>query len=189
MFGLLIMQLEEDDRAFMLNLYKNYYNLVRKTVFSLTHDNQDIEDLTSDVFVKLIDKISLIRSFDCCKTTAYVVYTSRSVAINYIKHKQVEKKHMYYSDKIDFIEDLVERKEDSEERFIRQEETELLACAVSRLPQNQKDLLYFKYILDMSDKEISEILGIAQDSVRQYLTRARRNAKKLMEKEVEDRAV
>ena len=79
MFGLLIMQLEEDDRAFMLDLYKNYYNLVRKTVFSLTHDNQDIEDLTDDVFVKLIDKISLIRSFECCKTTAYVVYTSRSM--------------------------------------------------------------------------------------------------------------
>jgi len=180
MFALLVFQLEESDRTFMLDLYKKYYNLVRKTIFNLTHDNQDIEDLINDVFVKLIDKISIIRSLECCKTTTYVVYTSRSVAINYIKHKQVEKKHMYISDKTDFIEDLYD---DSEHKLIQKEEIELLIEAVLRLPQNQKDLLYFKYMLEMNDNEISEILGIAPDSVRQYLTRARRNVKKLIEKE------
>jgi len=180
MFALLVFQLEESDRTFMLDLYKKYYNLVRKTIFNLTHDNQDIEDLINDVFVKLIDKISIIRSLECCKTTTYVVYTSRSVAINYIKHKQVEKKHMYISDKTDFIEDLYD---DSEHKLIQKEEIELLIETVLRLPQNQKDLLYFKYMLEMNDNEISEILGIAPDSVRQYLTRARRNVKKLIEKE------
>ncbi len=36
----------------------------------------------------------------------------------------------------------------------------------------------------MNDEEIAESIGIASDSVRQYLTRARRKAKELMDKEM-----
>jgi RNA polymerase sigma-70 factor, ECF subfamily len=183
MIGMLITRLEEDDKAYMLRLYKNYYALVRKTIYSMTHQNDDVEDLIDEVFIKLIEKISLIRSFDCCKATAYIVFTVRSVAINYLKHKNVESRHLYYSDDMSMIEDTVDTEEGAERRLVRQDDVELLKNAVSRLPQPQKDLLYFKYILDMSDEEIAKILGIAPNSVRQYLTRARRAAKKLIERE------
>lgn len=183
MMGLFITQLDDDDRAFMLDLYKNYYNLARKTIYSITHNNENIEDLIDDAFVKLIEKIPKIRTLDCCRTTSYVVYTFRSVAINYLKHNNVEKKHIYYSENMDLTEDLYDLEDDTEERLVQQEELELLNIAFSKLPQSQKDLLYYKYILEMSDKDIAEILGIAPASVRQYLTRARRKAKKLIEKE------
>lgn len=175
--------LNDDDRAFMLDLYKNYYSLARKTIFSITHETKDIEDLVNDSFIKLIDRIPLIRTLDCCKTTAYVVYTFRSVAINYIKHKKVENKHLYYCEDSDMANNPFIFEDDSETRLIRQEEIDLLRNAISMLPEKEKDLLYFKYMLEMKDNDIAEILGIAPNSVRQYLTRARRNAKKLMGKE------
>lgn len=183
-----ISELENDDKAFMLDLYKNYYSLARKTIFSITHDTKEIEDLINDIFIKLIEKISLIRSFDCCKTTAYVVYTIRSVTINYIKHKKVENRHMYYSEDIDIAEDLFDLEYDSEVRIVHQEEIGLLCDVITKLPEKEKDLLYFKYVLEMKDNEIANILGIAPNSVRQYLTRARRDAKKLMEKEMSNYA-
>lgn len=175
--------LDDDDRAFMLNLFKNYYSLARKTIFSIPRETKDIEDLINDSFVKLIDKIPLIRTLDCCKTTSYVVYTIRSVAINYIKHRKVENKHLYYSDDSDIANSPFIFEDDSDTRLIRKEEIDLLRDAISMLPEKEKDLLYFKYILEMKDDAIAEILGIAPGSVRQYLTRARRNAKKLMGKE------
>jgi RNA polymerase sigma-70 factor (ECF subfamily) len=178
-------QFNKDDRIFMLALYKNYYSLARKTIFGIIHNAKDIEDLINDVFIRLIEKISLLRTFDCCKTTAYVVYTSRSVSINYIRHKKVENKHMYYSENIDTIENNSSSQDEFEENLVRQEEWELLSNAVSKLPQNQKDLLYFKYFLEMSDKDIAEKLGIGTASVRQYLTRARRSAKMVMGKEAD----
>lgn len=180
--------LNDDDRAFMLDLYKNYYSLARKTIFSITHENKDIEDLVNDSFIKLIGKIPLIRTLDCCKITSYVVYTIRSVAINYIKHKKVEHKHLYYSENSDLANGTFIFEDDSEARLIRREEMDLLRDAISMLPVKEKDLLYFKYILEMKDNDIAEILGIAPNSVRQYLTRARRNAKKLMEKETSNNA-
>ena len=67
--------------------------------------------------------------------------------------------------------------------IIQKEELETLSNAILRLLEKDKDLLYYKYILEMNDVEIAKILSIAPDSVRQYLTRARRKARKLMEKE------
>jgi RNA polymerase sigma-70 factor (ECF subfamily) len=174
---------DDDDKTFMLNLYKDYYALVRKVVYSMISDNKDIEDLINDTFIKLIEKVSLIRTFDGCKTAAYVVYTARSVTINFIKHRDVQRKHTYYGGEADAVEEIISSDDSIEDSLIHRETLESLSDAVLKLPEKQKNLLYFKYILSMSDTEIAEDLGIGPNSVRQYLTRARRDAKKLMEKE------
>jgi len=178
----------DDDKAFMLNLYKDYYGLVRKTVYNIILDPDNVEDLINDTFIKLIEKISLLRTLESCRLAAYVVYTSRSVAINHIKHKSVQRKHAYYGGDTDLTEKMPDIGSSIEERIIRQEEVKEMERAVLRLPEKYKDLLYFKYILEMHDREIAEILQIDPDSVRQYLTRARREAKKLMDKEVHQHA-
>lgn len=69
------------------------------------------------------------------------------------------------------------------QRFRISKELESLSDAVLRLPDREKDILYFKYILEKTDAEIAEDLSIRPDSVREYLTRARRAAKRLMEQE------
>ncbi len=50
MFMFIVTAIEDnDDRAFMLNLYNNYYRLVRKTIYGLTQNNKDIEDLINGI--------------------------------------------------------------------------------------------------------------------------------------------
>jgi RNA polymerase sigma-70 factor (ECF subfamily) len=173
---------DDNDKAFILNLYHGYYGLVRKTVYNITHDMDVIEDLINDTFIKLIEKISLIRTLDSCKTTSYIVYTSRSVAINLIKHRDVTKRHTFYGQDVDLAEEISVTENSIEDRIIHQEELEAMGNAILKLPEKQKDLLYFKYMLGMDDSEIAEIFDIAPDSVRQYLTRARRNAKTILDK-------
>ena len=43
-------------------------------------------------------------------------------------------------------------------------------------------MLNFKYLLELSDREIGDSLGISKNSVRQYLTRARRKALEIYNK-------
>jgi len=178
----------EDDKAFMQNLYQEYYGLVRKTVYNITHNANNVEDLVNDTFIKLIEKISTIRTLDSCKTAAYVVYTSKSVTINYIKRKDIHNKHTYFGGDMDLAEKVPSLEDTIEERFIRQEEIEELKNAILKLPEKHKDLLNFKYLLGKTDAEIAEMYGIVPNSVRQYLTRARREALKLMDKEMSRRA-
>jgi len=174
---------DKDDRAFLLALYENYYALVRKTIYKILRDAKEIDDLTNDVFIKLIEKVSLLRGFDCCRTAAYVVYTSRNVAINFIKRRDVQNKHIYYGEESDMAEEFADPAESLETKIARQDEIEYLCGVIEKLPQRQKDILYFKYLLELPDEQIAESLGISPDSVRQYLTRARRAARALAEKE------
>lgn len=178
----------DDDKDFMVDLYRNYYGLVRKTVYNITHDTNVVEDLIDDTFLKLIGKIPLLRTLACCKTAAYVVYTSRNVAINFIKHRDVEKKHTYYGEDTDLAETVIDLNFGVEGMIIRQEEAMEMNEAILSLPEKEKDLLYFKYVLEMNNEELAEVLGIKSGSVRQYLTRARRKAQKLFKKEVEQHA-
>jgi len=48
-----------------------------------------------------------------------------------------------------------------EDRIIHQEEIEEMGNAILKPPEKQKDLLYFKYILEMADTEIAETFRIA----------------------------
>lgn len=185
MILLMISEMEnENDKEFMLALYENYYALVRKTIYGIMRDCRDIDDLINDTFIRLIEKISLIRTLDCCRMASYVVYTSRSVSINFIKHRDVQNKHTYYGEESDLAEELADHEEALENRILRQDEVQYLCGVISKLPEWQKDILNFKYILELSDAEIADNLGISPDSVRQYLTRARRAARKLAKKEM-----
>ncbi len=173
----------DDDKAFMLNLYRDYYALVRKTVYNITRDAEHAEDLANDTFIRLIEKVSVIRTLESCSLAVYVVYTSRNVAINFIKHRDVQQKYLYFGEDTDLAEGIPDLTDNiMEERIIHQEEISELRNAILELPEKYKELLYFKYILELHDREIADILNIAPASVRQYLTRARREAKKLMEK-------
>ena len=178
MIHMVIAELADDDEeVFMLSLYKDYYGLVRKTLYSITQDRGILEDLINDTFIKLMEKISLIRTLASCKTVAYVVYTSRSVGINYLKRKSTQNKHVYFGKDTDFAEKVAGIEDTIENKIIHREEIEELGSAILRLPEKQKDLLYFKYMLEMDDVCIAEISDIAPNSVRQYLTRARRKKK------------
>jgi len=185
MLMMVIASLEsENDKVFLLNLYNDYYGLVRKNVYYIIHDADYVEDLVNDTFIRLIEKVSLIRTLDSPRLVAYVSYTSRSVAINFIKHREVQNKYTFYGRDEDLSENNSDLKDDIEGEIIHQEEIKELGNTVLRLPEKYKDILYFKYILEMTDREIGNVLNIAPDSVRQYLTRARRAAKELMNKEM-----
>lgn len=187
MIGAISALADDNDRTFVLKLYQEYYGLVRKTAYNLTKDSDSSEDLINDTFIKLINKISVLRTLDCCRVAAYVVYTARGVAINFVKHRDVENKHLYYAEDMDCL-GAVEPAATVEDLVIYHQGIDSMWSAILQLPEKQRDLLYFKYILEMDDAAIAQILMITPASVRQYLTRARREAKQLMKEEVNTHA-
>ena len=51
-----------------------------------------------------------------------------------------------------------------------------MSRGLGRLSERERDILKYRYLLDMGDEEIARVLGIKPSSVRMYLTRARKNA-------------
>lgn len=171
------------DKEFIMKLYDDYFKLVRKTIYKIIQNPADLDDLINDTFLKLIEKISLLREFTCHKMTAYVVYTSKSIAINYIKHRDVVNKHTYYGQENDLSEDMEDIFDCLEDRILHRLDIEDLRDTILCLPESQRDVLFFKYFLEMPDAEIAKTIGISPKSVPQYVKRARNAAKKLFSKE------
>lgn len=65
----------------------------------------------------------------------------------------------------------------------KKERVDLLSRGLEKLPQRDRDILMYRYILEMSDEEIAGLLNIKPGSVRMCLSRARKNAFAVLEAE------
>ena len=116
--------------------------------------------------------------------TSYIVYTIRSVAINFIIKRDINNKNTLYG----LEEDLSDNIEDTgtvnpEVSCLINENIEELGRIISTLSESDQDLLFYKYNLEMNDKEIAGIFSISQDNVRKRLQRARQRALKEIKRE------
>ena len=60
-----------------------------------------------------------------------------------------------------------------EEQALLRINVESVQKAFSLLPESLKDVLRYKYLLEMTDEEIAKLLDVKKPTVRSYLTRAR----------------
>ena len=180
MRSILIGAIDNDGQEFILKVYKDYYGFVKRTVMKITGVHSDVDDLVGDCFLKLIEKTSTLRELSQGQLTTYIKYTARNVAINFLKHQHVVTKHVDITAESELLDYSTDSQWALDERIIQRHELENLTKAILQLPEKKKNILYFKYLLDMSDEQISEVYSITTDSVRTYLSRARKDAKKLM---------
>ena len=77
---------------------------------------------------------------------------------------------------------IVDESADIEGEVLKSITAEKMKDCIRQLPQVYQDVLNFKYLLELSDRKIGDSLGISKNSVRQYLTRARRKALEIYNK-------
>lgn len=175
-------QFSEYDKTYILSLFKEYYGYVRKLVYTITQEQESVSNLVDDIFIRLAQNATVMRTFDRWKTISYIVYMSRCISISYLMHQTKEDNPTNDSVQPAVVQELFEVEDDKKDQLIQQGDIDDISNAISILPQNQKDLAYFKYVLEMSDDEIADIYGIDKRSACHYLTCVRLNAKKLTEK-------
>lgn len=173
----------DDDRDFIAALYKGKRKLWVNKAYALTHDWQTAEDMVSDSFVKLIDKIELLRSLDCYKATAYVVITIENTCKTYLTQNS---KHGSYVDY--FAEsgmDQVKSDFSTENAVMDKLDLELAKAAIEKLNESEKNFIVKSYFERLDDHEISRQTGMKYNNIRTYRCRLVNKIKKLCQKESE----
>ena len=133
------------------------------------------EDLAQDVFVYVLMNKKEYDFKYSMKTYFYTI--ARCRAINYLKKK---KKTVYMEEC--FIHEIGTNQ--TEEQLLVNEERAKINKAIEKINSNQqKKLIYLVDIEDMSYKEAARILDISLPQVKMTLHRARKNLKKILEKE------
>lgn len=173
---------DENDREFMTSLYINYKNLMFVTIHKIVKDVDDAEDLMQDVLEKLIDKIALLRSRNRDQLVNYIISACKYSALNFIRNMG-KRQTTALEECIELPEtDNMDRK--IELRIIKDEELDALQRVLPQMDPRTQCLLEGYYFLDKSVAELGSELGIKADSVRMYLSRARKKAFELLQKDI-----
>ena len=158
---------DDDDRAFMEQLFVDYHRLMYHEIFKLVHDQWAAEDVMQSTLVRLIDKIPELRIKDRDHLVNYIITASKNQARNYMRDSG---RHST-SDLQEFMEyeDPNMDGEAIELQVIKKEDLEALS------------LLEGYYILNLPAAEMARELNIKPASLRMALTRARKTAYQLLQ--------
>ena len=171
-----ILAIESDsDRAYMTQLYLQHRALMLKTAWRFSRVRADVEDIVSESCTSLIENINTIRSLECNTLRAYVVTTVRNTAIDFCRKQQRTNARFLHVD--GEVTAHMADAESVEKKILLRDEIDRIKKALQELPERECDVLRLKYQKSLSDREIAEIVGLAESSVRKYVERARKHLK------------
>ena len=169
---------DSSDREYMIELYQTYEKLMYFTANRFTSNYADIEDIVQDSVIKLIHKVETLRGLERCRLTGYIVSTVRNTAINHLKSEGIINKHTDRdSGDLDEIETLALP---LDELMVLAERQDALISVWGCISETDRYLLEGRYILELTNAEMALHLGCKESSIRMKLTRARRNALKML---------
>lgn len=179
-FPTAIMTMEnDDDRAFMEALYLKHRYLLFKIAYGIVNDPQTAEDMVSEACISLIANIDTLRKLNSCKIKAYIVTTIRNTSLDFVrKRNRQNQKNFLSGDDGNFSIPDQERIDDD---LIRRAEISAIRIAMKKMQASERELLQMKYFDMKTDAEIAQKMHIQSNSVRYYLTKARRSLRQILE--------
>lgn len=182
MIPMAIMMIEdENDQAFIQRLFLQNERSMYAMAVNLVKEHKTACDMVSASCVKMIEKIDYLREIDEQKLTPYILSIVKNTALMYLRQRRNESLWMVSDERtFDWLSSSADHVDDA---LLAEAESQALRSAISRLKQRDRDLLIMKYFSQMDDAEIGRQLGINKNSVRYYLTVARRALKEEMKRE------
>lgn len=160
----------DDDRDFMATVYTNNYKLMYYIAMKYTGNINDTDDVISDTCIKLISKIDLLRTMDDNSISAYINVATANNARSLYRKRQTRKE---YLDDGEILKNVSDDENSPDAAIIRECTIQEMRAAFSELMEADQTALQMKYILECTDKEIADALGVKENSVRMRLKRAR----------------
>ncbi len=178
---IIISAIESDtERIFIEKLYCKYYSYILKTATRLTeYDSDEAMELLQETVIRLIEHVDYIMQLNKNKLPSYIGATVRNAYINHSKKIRFERD--FY---IDPDESLYAPENMPEDLCIKKDLIDKLEQTLEILPEHYRLLLEARYILDLTDEEISTQFKIPKQNVRTYIMRARRKAYSLMKEDL-----
>lgn len=155
------------------DLYKKYYPLWKKIAFSICQENDLADDIVLESFTKLISKKELLELLDPSARMVYLKTTVRNTALKLMSKRAPAWKRQT------ILEELYETADGPMEDQI--DYRIFLGDMLSKLSERDRELIFLRYFMDFSLREIAEEIGLKENSVAVYLQRAKNKLRKLLE--------
>lgn len=163
----LIARAQEDTEAFGL-LYERYVDRIYNYIYYRTGNHHDAEDLTARTFYRALKHFP--RYVDRgAPFSAYLYRIAHNIVANW--HRDTKRRQMVSLEEGRlFALQQEEPAVASDERH----EREMLLAAVRRLPPDRQQLLILKFVEQMSNSQIAEVMGRSEGAIKSLYHRTLR---------------
>jgi RNA polymerase sigma-70 factor (ECF subfamily) len=132
-------------------LYVRFADDVYGYIRSIVHDSHEAEDITQNVFAKLMTAIARYEPREV-PFAAWILRVARNAALDQIRARR----------QIPFEE---VRTDDNGHEELGSDRSRALREALARLPQDQREVLVLRHLVGLAPREIAERLGKTDASV------------------------
>ncbi len=162
-------------------LVSTHQRLVFHVVGRIIRQQEDVEDICQEVFMKVFRKIKKFRGDS--KLSTWIATIAYNTSISYLRSKSRR-------NEADVDEDIILAYEKSDDGQVQKvvekaEAKKLLLEMIEKLPVNYRTVLTLFHLEEFSYKEIEEITGMPEGTIKSYLSRARSILKEKMNHMIE----
>ncbi|MBG6128904.1 RNA polymerase sigma-70 factor (ECF subfamily) [Aquimarina sp. EL_43] len=171
--------LDGDSSAFEA-IISNTKGLVIQIIYKMVRNHEDRKDLAQEVYLKVYDKLDGFK-FNS-KLSTWIATITYNTCLNYLKKKKIpildidknEEKELW--EKIS-INTFCYPDNQTEAYIFKKERSQILTLAIEKLPPLYKTLITLYHNEELSYSEITDITGLPEGTVKNYLYRARKKLK------------
>lgn len=168
----------EEERLSFQEVYEKNYMKMFYAAYNMVKNGHMAEDAVHEAFLKLAEKYPEYKSYSDERMTSLCIVITKQRAVDMLrKDMKIDLK-----DFNDYEEELISE-EVVIDSIVLNERKATLRNGIDKLTETSRNILELKYYHDLSNSEISEILGISKKHVEVRLNRARAALKKIIEKE------
>lgn len=160
---------EEAGKSKFQQIYEAYSQLMYYVALQRTGNPNDAEDIVQQAFVKIAENIRNLEP-PCPKTKRFVVIVVENLSSNLY----------HYGDRRPTVP-----YEDAAENYLaaEPEEENLLARCILKLPEQQRMVIWLKYVYGYSLREVAKLMDIPLGTAQKIDQRGKKQLEKLYRKE------
>ncbi|WP_075877649.1 RNA polymerase sigma factor [Merdibacter massiliensis] len=159
----LIKALRKGNEAAVQQLVQHYYPPLYRYVTTKVVNQADAQDILQETFLRFMKQIPTYRVQG--KLLGYLYVIASSCCIDHLRKEQ---RHRH----LPIEEELLPNGCSFQEAMMQSFEYEHLHQLIVLLPNEEQDIIYFYYLKQMNFREISELLGIPQSTLKSRHARA-----------------
>ncbi len=161
------------DQEKVKTIYTKYYGLMKHV--ALDYTKNDADDIVHDAMIKIIGNIEKVDVADELKTKSFCVAVVRNRAIDVLRKGNNE--NACFNDEINANESASYSFTDINETY------QILYQALDSLDDTYKTVCTLKYVNELTEREIAEVLDLTPKAVSLRIFRGKQILKKQLRKE------
>ena len=167
LLGNAIARAKQGDMDALHYLYVRYADDVYGFVNSIVRDSHAAEDITQNVFGKLMNAIQRYEQ-RAVPFAAWILRVARNAALDHMRARR----------QIPVDEVRIDDEGHEQTGF---ERSQCIRAALQRLPEDQREVLVLRHVVGLGTGEVAEVLGVAEGTAKSHVSRGLARLRPLVE--------